>query len=209
MKRLALLPLAFALVVAPPLSHHVEAAQKKKTVKQEPEYTPVPPAPSSPASAEPEGRSLTEVASSAISTIVGFPKKLLSPLVPFKSAKKETLTVVLSGIPKSIEAGKPARMNFSADILNQGKKPISLDFESNLRVTASIDLQSGEKVSSTAYVADTTPDPTSLTVNPTEKVRYDLSLSLEKPAKGTLYTVRVKVASENIPLETKADILVR
>lgn len=206
MKRLLLLPLAFTLLVTPPLAHHASAAQKKKAAKQEPEYTPVPPAPTP---SEPEGRSLTEAASSAVSTIISFPGKLLSPLVPFKTSKKDALSVTLSGLPKSIEAGKTARVNFSADILNQGKKPISLDFESNLRVTASIELQSGEKVSSTAYVADTTPDPTALTVNPTEKIRYDLSLTLEKPIKGTLYTVRVKVASENNPLEARTSILVR
>jgi hypothetical protein len=117
--------------------------------------------------------------------------------------------VNLTGIPKIIESTQSTRINFSADVINQGKKPISLDFESNLRVTASIVLQSGETISSTAYVADTTPDPTSLTVNPTEKVRYDLSLTLEKPIKGSLYTVKVKLASENIPLEAKADILAR
>jgi hypothetical protein len=206
MKRLLLLPLAFALLVSPPLAHHASAAQKKKTAKPEPEYTPVPPAPKT---TEPEGRSLADAASSAVSTVIGLPGKILSPLLPFKSQNREPLTVNLTGIPKIIESTQSTRINFSADVINQGKKPISLDFESNLRVTASIVLQSGETISSTAYVADTTPDPTSLTVNPTEKVRYDLSLTLEKPIKGSLYTVKVKLASENIPLEAKADILAR
>lgn len=212
MKRLLLIPLAFALLIAPPITQGAETSPKKKTAQPSSETSPIKrPSPTSPV-AEPEGRSLADAASSAVSTIIGLPAKLLSPLsplIPLKTSKKDALVVVLSGIPKSAEAGKPIRINFSVDVVNQGKKPIALDFESNLRVNASIDQQSGEKVSSTAYIADTNPDPTSVTVNPTEKVRYDLSLTLEKPVRGTLYTIRVKVASENIPLDAKADILVR
>lgn len=209
MKHLPLIPLAVALLAIQLLPHNAEAAQKKKVSKPESEYTPVPESPSSPAPTVAEGHSLKDAASSAISTIVGLPKKLLSPLIPFKTEKKDALSLTLTGIPKSLEGGKTARLSFSADVLNQGKKPVSLDFESNMRVTASINLQSGEKVSSTAYIADTPPDPTSLTVNPSEKIRYDLSLALETPVKGTLYTIKVQVVSENIPLEAKADILVR
>lgn len=198
--------LAIALLV--PASLPLAAAQKKSTTKSDaPAASTQKPPPDIPQ--ETEGRSLSDIASSAASSIVNFPKKLLSPLIPFSGKKKEPVVVTIAGIPKSIDAGKTTRLNLTVEVLNQGKKPVSLDFESNIRVLASIEQASGEKVSSTEYVADTNPDPTSLTVNPTEKLRYDLSLSLEKPLRGALYNIKTRIASENIQLEAKSSVLVR
>ena len=208
MRRSSPFHLVLAIALLLPVSLPLAAAPKQAAKKSEASATSTPKAPSD-IPQETEGRSLSDIASSAASSIVNFPKKLLSPLIPFSGKKKEPVVVTIGGIPKSVDAGKATRLNLTVEVLNQGKKPVSLDFDSNVRVLATVESPSGEKVSTTEYVADSNPDPTSLTVNPTEKLRYDLSLSLDKPLRGTLYNIKVRIAAENISLEAKSSVLVR
>ncbi len=208
MRRSTPIPLCLVLALLLPSGFCLNAAPKKDSEKKEASTLPSP-QPTPTKAPESEGRSLSDISASAVNSVVNFPKKLLSPLLPFTGKKKDPIVVVLSGIPKSLEAGKASRLNFTTEILNQGKKPVSLDFDSNVRVLATVESPSGEKVSTTEYVADSNPDPTSLTVNPTEKLRYDLSLSLDKPLRGTLYNIKVRIAAENISLEAKSSVLVR